>query len=192
MSLLRRPVEPSGAQPDVVVVASVEPSPELADEDGQPFDASPWALLAEAVLRAEGVPGPGELALAFVGEAAMAELNEEWMGETGPTDVLSFPLDPFPLDPLPLDPFPLDVDEGEVPGVPRLLGDVVVCPPVARRYAEAHGRPVGDELALLVVHGVLHVLGHDHAEGDEEAAMQAREDLHLREHHDPRWTRSAS
>ena len=177
MSLLRRAVGPAGPPPEVVVVASVEASPDLADEDGQPLDPTPWAGLAEAVLRGEGVPGPGELTLSFVGEAAMASLNERWMGEAGPTDVLSFPL-----------------DAGEAPrgGVLRLLGDVVICPAVARRYAAEHGRRPEDELALLVVHGVLHVLGHDHAEPDEEAAMQAREDRHLREHHDPRWTRSAS
>lgn len=176
MSLLRRPADAPGPAPQVVVVASVD-APELADEDGQPLDPSPWAALAEAVLHGEGVTGPGELTLSFVGEAAMAELNQRWMGEPGPTDVLSFPL---------------DADDAPAPGVPRLLGDVVVCPPVARRYAEAHGRRPDDELALLVVHGVLHVLGHDHAGADSEAAMQAREDHHLREHHDPRWTRSAS
>ena len=66
------------------------------------------------------------------------------------------------------------------------------CPAVAKRYAADHGRAPEDEVALLVVHGVLHVLGHDHADPDDEALMRAREDRHLRAHHDPAWTRSAS
>ncbi len=81
------------------------------------------------------------------------------MGKDGPTDVLSFPLD----------------DGDPVPGVPALLGDVVICPDVAlAQYAE-HAGTFDDEIALLVVHGILHVLGHDHAEPDEAEIMRARE-----------------
>lgn len=150
---------------------------------GQRAGPGAWGELARAVLVGEGTRGPAELALSFVDEATIAALNEEWMGEEGPTDVLSFPIDPDPGE------------GGGEPGgapAPRLLGDVVICPAVARRYAVAHGRRPADELALLVVHGVLHVLGHDHGEPGDAAAMHARELHHLRAHHDPAWTQSTS
>lgn len=134
------------------------------DQDGLPLDLERWRALAAGVLDAEGVRGPAELNLAFVDEARMAALNAEFMGEVGPTDVLSFPLDAEPAP---------------GPGATlRLLGDVVICPSVAARNA---GGPPGyeTELALLVVHGVLHVMGMDHAEADEAAAMVARERQHL-------------
>jgi probable rRNA maturation factor len=143
--------------------------------------------LARQVLAAEGVRGPAELGLGFVSEPDMADLNREWMGQDGATDVLAWPLDALPDG-------DADADaegDGPVPtlGVPRLLGDVVVCPAVAVRQAETAGHDVADELALLVVHGVLHVLGHDHDGPEEEAAMQAREAAHLTRHHDPNWRR---
>ena len=112
------------------------------------IDVRAWAALAEAVLRTESVTA-GELNLVFVDPAEMARLNAEHMGEDGPTDVLSFPLDGA-------DPHPVGV---------RMVGDVVVCPACA-----ADG-----DLALLVVHGVLHLLGYDHARGADAARMQARE-----------------
>jgi probable rRNA maturation factor len=136
---------------------------ERADGEGdEVVDLDRWAGLAEAVLAGEGVGGAGELSLLFVGEDRMAELNERYLGETGPTDVLSFPL---------------DADEAPEPA--RLLGDVVICPAVAARNAPGHAGSFEDELALLVVHGVLHVLGMDHAEADEAAAMRERERFHL-------------
>jgi probable rRNA maturation factor len=73
-----------------------------------------------------------------------------------------------------------------------LLGDVVVCPSVASRYAVEHRRAVDDELALLVVHGVLHVLGHDHAGTEDTAVMQAAEDRHLTGFREPPWSWSRS
>jgi probable rRNA maturation factor len=157
------------------------------DDGGEDVDAERWVGLAREVLIAEGIAGPAELSLGFVDEATMAELNREWMGEEGATDVLSWTLDAP------------DLSAGGAPGggghdagEPVLLGDVVICPAVARRYAAAAEREADDELALLVVHGVLHVLGFDHAEPAEEAAMQAREREHLTRYHDPRWTRSPS
>ena len=129
------------------------------EQDDQPVDLDRWTALATAALAAEGV-AEGELTLLFVDEVAMAELNELHMGETGATDVLSFPID--------------GNESGDGPG-PTLLGDVVICPAVAARNAPAHAGTYDDELALLVVHGVLHVLGHDHAEPDETAVMQGRE-----------------
>ena len=133
-------------------------------ERSEPVDPDRWGTLAEAVLAGEGVEGEGELSLTFVGEDRMAALNGEYMGEAGPTDVLSFPLD-------------ADPDAAAEPV--RLLGDVVICPAMAARNAPQHAGSYDAEMALLVVHGVLHILGHDHAEAGDAAAMAARERFHL-------------
>ncbi len=130
-----------------------------ADEQGDvAVDVDRWTGFAREVLVAEGVAG--ELTLTFVDRAEMAALNVEHMGTPGPTDVLSFPL---------------DEDGAAQAGVPVLLGDVVVCPAVAADQAADHAGTLDDELALLVVHGVLHVLGHDHAEPGEATIMRRRE-----------------
>ncbi|NNE11520.1 MAG: rRNA maturation RNase YbeY [Ilumatobacter sp.] len=129
------------------------------------IDADRWAQLAAAVLETEG--RPGELTLTFVDRAEMAALNAEHLGKEGPTDVLSFPL---------------DADDDVVAG-PTLLGDVVICPAVAAEAAPDHAGHLDDELALLTVHGVLHVLGHDHADDGERAVMQDRELALLVAHH---------
>lgn len=123
-----------------------------------------WASLASAAADAEG--GLGELTLTFVDEAEIAVLNAEHMGKEGPTDVLSFPMDDEPMG-----------------DVPTMLGDIVICPEVAAAQYGEHAGSFDDEIALLVVHGVLHVLGHDHAEAEEAEAMRARELALLREHH---------
>lgn len=123
-----------------------------------PIDVDHWTSLAAHALDAEGIRHEAELSLVFVDEATIADLNKRYMGEDRATDVLAFPLDDEPM-----------------PGLPALLGDVVVCPSVAAAQAPEHGTSVEAELGLLVVHGVLHVLGHDHAEESETAAMQARE-----------------
>src|SRR5262245_23068477 len=132
------------------------------EQDADEVDLDRWVQLAKDVLVHEGVPG-GELALLFVDEGDIVELNEEHLGEIGPTDVLSFPLDADAADSASFD------------GAPVLLGDVVICPAVARRNAPSHAGTYDDEVALLVVHGVLHVLGHDHAGPSETELMQARE-----------------
>ena len=119
-------------------------------------DVARWQQLALAVLVDSGAVG--ELTLSFIDRSDIAELNAEHMGKTGPTDVLSFPMDDEP-----------------VAGVPTLLGDVVVSPAVAVEQCADHAGSYDDEVALLVVHGVLHVLGHDHAEPDEAVVMRARE-----------------
>lgn len=102
-----------------------------------------------------------ELSIALVDEDEMTRLHVEWMDEPGPTDVLSFPMD----DLAPGDP--------RGPRVSGVLGDVVICPAVAARQAEQAGHGVEDELALLLTHGVLHLLGYDHAEPDEHQRMFA-------------------
>jgi probable rRNA maturation factor len=113
------------------------------------------------------------------------------MGNDGPTDVLSFPLEDELVEPGrfpdsgttgPVDPRV----RGEAPEPPLLLGDVVICPAVAARNAPTHAGTYDDEIALLLVHGILHILGNDHADPDEEAAMQAKErELLARFHHGP-------
>ena len=157
------PPSPTGVGSPIVVCAN--------EQDDVDIDAARWTALAEAVLRAEHASG--ELTLTFVDPAEIASLNAEYMGVDGPTDVLSFPLDGF-IEPGGLEP---------VDGTPVLLGDVVVCPAIAAIAAPDHGGSVDDELALLVVHGILHVLGHDHAEPDETAAMRERERRLLSAYH---------
>jgi probable rRNA maturation factor len=157
----------------------------VADEQKDvPVDIARWSALAEAVLLDEGVKGAAELSVLFVDETSIAELNERFMEHTGPTDVLAFPIDADAVwavhDPLASGP---DRAEPDLDEIPLLLGDVVVCPAVAARNAPDHAGTVDDELALLVVHGVLHVLGHDHAEPDEAALMRARELALLEAHH---------
>src|SRR5579875_1522151 len=150
----------------------------VADEQAdQPVDAQRWARLAESVLDGEGLRGDVELSLLFVDEAAMAELNKRFLDRDGPTDVLAFPIDEEPAesgrspDSGGTGPgFSSDPDEA-----PTLLGDVVICPAVAMRNAPEHAGTYDDELALLVVHGVLHLLGMDHMDDEEAEQMERRE-----------------
>ena len=150
----------------------------VADEqDAHPVDVARWEALARNVLTAEGVHGEAELAVLFVDEAAMAELNQRFMGHEGPTDVLAFPIDDDEeiLVGRSPDGSTTGPDRDPPSEVPLLLGDVVVCPAVAARNAPTHAGTYDDEVALLVVHGILHVLGMDHADSAEAEAMQARE-----------------
>ncbi len=153
-----------------------------ADEQRDvPIDVARWVRLAQLVLDAERVSeraGPdAEMSLLFVDAHTISELNERFLGGSGPTDVLAFPID----DELP--PSGRQPDQGgRGPGTPAdptdpptLLGDVVVCPEVARRQAAERGVPDDDELALLVVHGVLHLLDYDHSEPAETVVMRRRE-----------------
>lgn len=127
----------------------------IADEQSRAVDLDRLRRLADHVLAAQRVPGVMELNVLCVDREAMTALNEHHMGGTGPTDVLAFPMD------LP----------GEtMPGEPSILGDVVLCPDVAADQAPLAVEP---ELDLLLVHGVLHLLGHDHADEDERDTMFA-------------------
>jgi len=189
-------------QVDVVVsVGDSRPridSPRRAGGDGVPevfcsneqseveIDLPRWRSLAVNALRAEGVRGGCELSLFFVDEATISDLNAEHMGKSGPTDVLSFPLDgvevadtqgPGALTRGPARPHP-DHDD-----MPTLLGDVLVCPVVAQRQAPDHAGTLDDELALLIVHGVLHVLGFDHAIEEDAVRMRQHELAILCDHH---------
>jgi len=121
----------------------------VSDRQADAVDAAGLAALAADVLAGEG-RGDVELSLSFVTEDEITELHERYMDEPGPTDVLSFPMD----------------EDG-------LLGDVVVCPAVAARN---NAGDLQGELRLLVAHGVLHLLGHDHEDERERAEMWARQE----------------
>jgi probable rRNA maturation factor len=158
----------------------------IDEQSDHGIDLARWAGLARSALGAEGVRGDAELSLLFVDESVMADLNRRFMGGEGPTDVLAFPIDgtleggrwPDSSSAGP------DRDPPDATELPMLLGDVVICPSVAARQAPEHAGSFVDEVALLVVHGVLHVLGHDHADPEEAATMQARErELLDRFHH---------
>ena len=134
------------------------------DEQDDPLPSS-LAELAGVALEAEGLPDRTELAITLVDTARMAELNAAHMGKPGPTDVLSFPIEDLSgglTEPEPAEP-------------PLLLGDVVICPAVVRSNAATAGVAFDDEMALMVVHGVLHLLGYDHVVEAEAEAMEQRE-----------------
>lgn len=139
----------------------MNPAPVIAvdvdDRQGDhAIDVDTLRNLLSASLRHCGVRPPAEVGLAFIGVGEMTQLNQVHMGGNGPTDVLAFPIDGAAQAP---------------DGQPTMVGDVVICPVVADRAPQ----PLGDELALLVVHGALHLLGHDHFKADEKAVMQALE-----------------
>ncbi|HET6498614.1 MAG TPA: rRNA maturation RNase YbeY [Coriobacteriia bacterium] len=129
--------------------------------DPEPLDLAAFERLAEFVLDREDVPPAAELSLAVVGEEEMAALNERYRMVEGATDVLAFPCD---------DPCPVPGDE------PVTLGDVVIAPEVAERQAAELGHTVEEELNLLLVHGILHLLGYDHETDDDARVMQERQD----------------
>ncbi|HLU41504.1 MAG TPA: rRNA maturation RNase YbeY [Microthrixaceae bacterium] len=132
---------------------------EVLDESGQAVDATGLARLARFVMDRMRVHPQAELCIKAVDEATIAELNEQWMDKEGPTDVLAFPMDELR---------PGLVNEEPEEGV---LGDLVLCPAVAAKQAETAGHAVADEIDLLTVHGILHLLGYDHAEPDEHREM---------------------
>lgn len=157
-----------------------------ADEQSDhTVDIQRWSALARDALGAEGITTDTEVSLLFVDEATIASLNERFLGKTGPTDVLSFPIEDevdrsgrFP-DEGGTGPGTVDPEAGHL----LLLGDVVICPVVAARNAVDHEVSFDDELALLVVHGILHLLGMDHEEDGEAERMERREQQILARHY---------
>jgi len=150
-----------------------------ADEQSEvDVDTLRWVRLARDVLDAEGVGGDVEMSMLFVDEPAMAELNRRFLGGEGPTDVLAFPIDEDVIEagrsPDSGGPGPGTLAQ-EASEVPIVLGDVVLCPSVAQRQAPEHAGTYHDEMALLVVHGILHLLGMDHADDKGAEAMERRE-----------------
>jgi len=132
---------------------------ELANESGVDLDESQIQDLVAFALTRLRVHPDADLAVVLVDEAAMEQLHVQWMGEPGPTDVLSFPMDELRPG-----------RDGEV-SAEGILGDIVVCPSVAATQAEAAGHSTIAEIQMLCVHGLLHLLGYDHAEPDEEKEM---------------------
>jgi probable rRNA maturation factor len=134
---------------------------EVNNESGIEAEETEIVALARHVLDELKVHQQAELSVMLVDEGAMSALHEQWMDESGPTDVLSFPMDELRPG-----------RDGEDPQ-PGLLGDVVLCPAVAARQAQTAGHSAHEELLLLTTHGILHLLGYDHAEPAEEKEMFA-------------------
>ena len=125
-------------------------------------DENALISLTKFALKAMGVHPDSELSISLVDEAEMSSLHMQWMDEPGPTDVLSFPMD--------------EVKPHSATSGPALIGDIVLCPTVAQRQAEVAGHSMQAELELLTAHGVLHLLGYDHAELDAEREMFGLQD----------------
>jgi probable rRNA maturation factor len=148
---------------------------DIANEAGVGVDEVALVAVARYALDKLRIHPLAELSVLLVDEQAMSDLHERWMGEPGPTDVLAFPMDE-------LRPPHLGGTNSGRAGTPQpgpepgLLGDVVLCPQVAAAQAGQAGHSTQDELELLCVHGILHLLGYDHADADEHAAMFGLQD----------------
>jgi probable rRNA maturation factor len=132
---------------------------EVNNESGVEVDEAEFAELGRFVLDAMHVHPRSELSIILVDTKVMTELHVQWMDEPGPTDVLSFPMDELRPG-----------RDGEL-SPPGTLGDVVLCPQVAAEQAVVAGHSTIEELLLLTTHGILHLLGYDHAEPEEEKEM---------------------
>jgi len=137
---------------------------DVVNESGLVCDETRMAQLARHVLEQLRIHPQAELSVLLVDETAMTTLHEHWMDEPGPTDVLAFPMDE------------LRPGHDDAEPAPGLLGDVVICPQVAARQAEAAGHDTDDEVDILLTHGILHLLGYDHAEPEESAEMFGLQD----------------
>ncbi|MCL2802819.1 MAG: rRNA maturation RNase YbeY [Micrococcales bacterium] len=134
---------------------------DVLNETTTQVDETEFMALGRFVLDAMGVHPQADLVISLIDAKAMAELHQRFLNEEGPTDVLSFPMDE------------LRPGSGEQSGQPGVLGDVVVCPEVAARQAQELGHSATEEMLVLTVHGILHLLGFDHAEGGQHDAMFA-------------------
>jgi probable rRNA maturation factor len=132
---------------------------EVNNESAIEVDEARLQRLAAYELGLMHVSPEAELAIVLVDEAAMEQLHVQWMDEPGPTDVLSFPMDE------------LRPGTEDQPTPAGLLGDIVLCPQVAQAQAEQAGHSLVEELQLLAAHGILHLLGFDHATPEEEREM---------------------
>jgi probable rRNA maturation factor len=132
---------------------------EVLNESEQELDVHRLSRLARFVMERMRVHPQAELCIKAVDEATIAELNEQWMEKEGPTDVLAFPMD--------------ELRPGELGEEPEegVLGDLVLCPAVAERQGGEAGHGREAEIELLTVHGILHLLGYDHAEPEEHKEM---------------------
>ncbi|MPZ59724.1 MAG: rRNA maturation RNase YbeY [Propionibacteriales bacterium] len=132
---------------------------EVLNESGESADVSSLSRLSRFVLDRMRIHPQAELCVKLVDPETIATLNAQWMDGTGPTDVLAFPMDELRPSP------------GSEEPAPGVVGDVVLCPRVAAGQAAAHGQSAQDEIDLLLIHGVLHLLGFDHAEPEEHREM---------------------
>ena len=132
---------------------------DISNESGSEVDNAALVRLATFALDQLRIQPLAELSILLVDEATMSAYHEKYLGEPGPTDVLSFPMDELrpPTD-------------GEEPSM-GLLGDIVLCPAVADRQARENQRSTKEETEYLLVHGLLHLLGYDHATAEEQAEM---------------------
>ena len=137
---------------------------EILNESGRELDVARLADLSRFVMDRMRVHPMAELCIKAVDEPTIAELNEHWMEKQGPTDVLAFPMDELR---------PGLVNEEPEEGV---LGDLVLCPDIAAKQGEAAGHGTEAEIELLTVHGILHLLGYDHAEPEEHKEMFGLQD----------------
>jgi probable rRNA maturation factor len=147
---------------------------DIANESGVAFDEAALAAVARHVLDRLRIHPLAELSILLVGEDAIADLHQRWMGEPGPTDVLAFPMDE-------LRPPHMGGGRGATGGhepepAPGLLGDVVLCPQIAAKQAQGQGHSTEEEVELLCVHGILHLLGYDHADPEDHATMFGLQD----------------
>ncbi|CAN5862112.1 rRNA maturation RNase YbeY [soil metagenome] len=136
---------------------------EVSNESGMDVSEEELISVARFAIGKMNVNPGAELSMVLLDTAAMADLHMRWMDLPGPTDVMSFPMDELE---------PGGRPDAAEPG-PSMLGDIVLCPQFAADQAKAAGHDLEHELALLTVHGVLHLLGFDHAEPDEEKEMFA-------------------
>ena len=141
----------------------------LADEQGVPVDLDRLRRLAELVLAEEGYPTETELTVLLVSEDEMAAYNERFLERSGPTDVLAFPVEEL---------MPGVVPDQDSNGPPLIIGDVIVAPGYVGRQAEENDVEFDDEMALMVAHGILHLLGYDHID-DADAEMMERREVEL-------------
>ncbi|HEY9276101.1 MAG: hypothetical protein RLY74_353 [Actinomycetota bacterium] len=140
---------------------------ELTDLTDSNLDTNRLKALAEFSSIRMGIHPESELSISLVDEQEMSALHMRWLNEAGPTDVLSFPMDELK---------PNSSADG-----PGLLGDIVLCPDYANKQAKGAGHSLEEELEVLTVHGVLHLLGFDHRENEEKIAMFSRQEEILRE-----------
>lgn len=134
---------------------------EVVNETDFQIDVQEFARLGEYVMHQMHVGGAAELSILFIDPDPMAALHEQWLDLPGPTDVMSFPMDE------------LRPGTPASPTAEGVLGDVCICPQVAADQALAAGHSTEEEMLLLATHGILHLLGYDHAEAEEKEVMFA-------------------
>ena len=168
----RAPGDHASGHSDAALPMSIE----IRNESGVSVDEPALAALARHVLDEMRIHPLAELSVLLVDGPTIADLHQRWMGEEGPTDVRAFPMDELRPPPPGSDRTDRVGSTSGDPGPATVLGDVVLCPEVATEQAREAQRPVTDELEMLCTHGILHLLGFDHAEPREHATMFGLQD----------------